>query len=109
MLMAAADLLARNAAPDESAVKDALGGVLCRCTGYQKIIEAVLDVANRPRLPLRLPDRRSAHARRRSTAQRNLPASNLRRGRSPARRALDARDPLAASPLPFSSATSLSS
>ena len=52
MLMAAADLLARNAAPDEAAVKDALGGVLCRCTGYQKIIEAVLDVANRPRLPL---------------------------------------------------------
>lgn len=52
MLMAAADLLTRNATPDESAVKDALGGVLCRCTGYQKIIEAVLDVANRPRLPL---------------------------------------------------------
>ena len=52
MLAAAADLLARNPDPDGSAVKDALGGVLCRCTGYQKIIEAVLDVANRPRLPL---------------------------------------------------------
>jgi CO/xanthine dehydrogenase Mo-binding subunit/aerobic-type carbon monoxide dehydrogenase small subunit (CoxS/CutS family) len=52
MLMAAADLLARNAIPDETEVKDALGGVLCRCTGYQKIIEAVLDVANRPHLPL---------------------------------------------------------
>jgi len=52
MLMAAADLLARNAAPRAAEVKDALGGVLCRCTGYQKIIEAVLDVANRPRLPL---------------------------------------------------------
>jgi len=52
MLMAAADLLARNARPQEAAVKDALGGVLCRCTGYQKIVEAVLDVANRPRLPL---------------------------------------------------------
>lgn len=52
MLMAAADLLARNSAPRESEVKDALGGVLCRCTGYQKIVEAVLDVANGPRLPL---------------------------------------------------------
>ncbi len=45
MLMAASDLLARDPSPAEAAVKDALGGVLCRCTGYQKIIEAVLDVA----------------------------------------------------------------
>jgi len=50
MLMAAADLLGRNAKPDEAAVKDALGGVLCRCTGYQKIIEAVVDAASSPRL-----------------------------------------------------------
>ncbi|MGH8675608.1 MAG: 2Fe-2S iron-sulfur cluster-binding protein, partial [Burkholderiales bacterium] len=52
MLMAAADLLARSANPGEAEVKDALGGVLCRCTGYQKIIEAVLDTVHRPRLPL---------------------------------------------------------
>ncbi len=52
MLMAAVDLLARNAKPDEGEVKDALGGVLCRCTGYQKIVEAVLDVASKPRLDL---------------------------------------------------------
>jgi aldehyde oxidoreductase len=45
MLIAAADLLARNKHPDAGDVKDALGGVLCRCTGYQKIIEAVLDAA----------------------------------------------------------------
>ena len=45
MLMAATDLLARNANPDELEVQDALGGVLCRCTGYRKIIEAVLAVA----------------------------------------------------------------
>ena len=45
MLIAAADLLARNKQPDAAQVKDALGGVLCRCTGYQKIIEAVLDAA----------------------------------------------------------------
>jgi CO/xanthine dehydrogenase Mo-binding subunit/aerobic-type carbon monoxide dehydrogenase small subunit (CoxS/CutS family) len=50
MLMAAADLLARKRRPGAEEVKDALGGVLCRCTGYQKIIEAVLDVANRPAL-----------------------------------------------------------
>ena len=43
MLMAAADLLARNPDPDEAEVEDALGGVLCRCTGYQKIVQAVLD------------------------------------------------------------------
>jgi CO/xanthine dehydrogenase Mo-binding subunit len=42
MLMAATDLLGRNARPDEKAVLDALGGVLCRCTGYRKIVEAVL-------------------------------------------------------------------
>lgn len=45
MLMAATDLLARNAAPTEAEVLDALGGVLCRCTGYRKIVEAVLSLA----------------------------------------------------------------
>ena len=50
MLIAAADLLSRNKQPDADEVKDALGGVLCRCTGYQKIIEAVLDAA-RAELP----------------------------------------------------------
>ena len=45
MLMAASDLLAREAHPSEAMVTDALGGVLCRCTGYRKIVEAILDVA----------------------------------------------------------------
>jgi CO/xanthine dehydrogenase Mo-binding subunit/aerobic-type carbon monoxide dehydrogenase small subunit (CoxS/CutS family) len=45
MLMAASDLLARNATPSRAEAEEALGGVLCRCTGYQKIVEAVLDVA----------------------------------------------------------------
>jgi CO/xanthine dehydrogenase Mo-binding subunit/aerobic-type carbon monoxide dehydrogenase small subunit (CoxS/CutS family) len=46
MLMAATDLLSRNVAPTEAEVLDALGGVLCRCTGYRKIVEAVLAVAS---------------------------------------------------------------
>lgn len=46
MLMAAADLLARQPRPNEAEVLDALGGVLCRCTGYRKIVDAVLDAAN---------------------------------------------------------------
>jgi len=45
MLMAARSLLDRQPNPDEPAVRDALGGVLCRCTGYRKIVEAVLDIA----------------------------------------------------------------
>ena len=45
MLMAATDLLARTPAPDRAQVMDGLGGVLCRCTGYIKIVEAVLDAA----------------------------------------------------------------
>ena len=43
MMMAATALLRHDAAPDRQAVEDALGGVLCRCTGYAKIIDAVMD------------------------------------------------------------------
>ncbi|HMA14770.1 MAG TPA: 2Fe-2S iron-sulfur cluster-binding protein, partial [Kiloniellaceae bacterium] len=42
MLMAATALLKSVAAPTRVEVEDALGGVLCRCTGYQKIVEAVV-------------------------------------------------------------------
>lgn len=45
MLMAASDVLRRYPDPTEQQVQDGLGGVLCRCTGYRKTIEAVLAVA----------------------------------------------------------------
>jgi 4-hydroxybenzoyl-CoA reductase subunit gamma len=41
MIMAAEALLRRDPAPDEAAIRDALSGNLCRCTGYVKIIESV--------------------------------------------------------------------
>jgi len=44
-LVAAKALLDRNPDPDERTVRYALAGNLCRCTGYDKIIRAVLDAA----------------------------------------------------------------
>lgn len=41
MIMLAADLLARNPAPSEAEIRHALEGNLCRCTGYQHIVNAV--------------------------------------------------------------------
>ena len=48
MLMAAVELLRAYPKPTEAQVRDALGGVLCRCTGYRKIIDAVLNLDNPP-------------------------------------------------------------
>jgi carbon-monoxide dehydrogenase small subunit len=44
-LVAAKALLDRDPDPDEQTVRFALAGNLCRCTGYDKIIRAVLDAA----------------------------------------------------------------
>jgi aldehyde oxidoreductase len=43
MLVSAVGLIEKNPQPGESQVQDALAGVLCRCTGYRKIISAVMD------------------------------------------------------------------
>ena len=51
MLVAAYALLRANADPDVRAVEDALGGVLCRCTGYRKIIDAVLAASTAAETP----------------------------------------------------------
>jgi 4-hydroxybenzoyl-CoA reductase subunit gamma len=40
-IMASVGLLRRNPEPDEGEIRAALGGNICRCTGYVKIIEAV--------------------------------------------------------------------
>ena len=45
MIMAAADLLARNPDPTEAEVRKGLEGNLCRCTGYHNIVKAVLHAA----------------------------------------------------------------
>jgi carbon-monoxide dehydrogenase small subunit len=44
-LVAAKALLERNADPSETEVRYWLAGNLCRCTGYDKIVRAVLDTA----------------------------------------------------------------
>ncbi|GAC1448728.1 MAG: hypothetical protein PVSMB1_20060 [Gemmatimonadaceae bacterium] len=47
MVMAAQQLLDRVAEPTEHQVREALHGNLCRCTGYQHIVDAVLLAASR--------------------------------------------------------------
>jgi putative selenate reductase molybdopterin-binding subunit len=44
-ILAAKELLERNPDPDETAIRQALSGVLCRCTGYLKPVQAVLRAA----------------------------------------------------------------
>ena len=52
MMVSAVGLLRKQESPNEEAVMDALGGVLCRCTGYRKIIDAVMDVDTRAEGPV---------------------------------------------------------
>ena len=55
MLIAATELLRANPRPCPGDVMDGLGGVLCRCTGYRKIVAAVLDAAGNAPQPLKAP------------------------------------------------------
>ena len=47
LLVAAHDLIKRQAAPTDAEIREALAGNLCRCTGYEKIMEAVRLAAQR--------------------------------------------------------------
>jgi len=47
MLVASHALLEKNPSPDERQVREAISGNLCRCTGYQQIVDAVLLAARR--------------------------------------------------------------
>jgi carbon-monoxide dehydrogenase small subunit len=49
MMMTAYDLLSNNANPSEQEIRHALHGNLCRCTGYQHIVNAVLYAAKKAR------------------------------------------------------------
>ena len=49
MLMTAYDLLQTNATPSEEEIRAGLSAVLCRCTGYQGIVEAVQAAAEKLR------------------------------------------------------------
>ena len=47
LVVASHDLLARNANPSDAEIREALAGNLCRCTGYEKILDAVRLAAER--------------------------------------------------------------
>ena len=47
MTITATELLNKDPHPDEEEVREAIAGNLCRCTGYQNIIDAILDVSKK--------------------------------------------------------------
>ena len=49
MQMAAVELIETNPNPSRDEIREAVGGILCRCTGYQTIVEAVEQAARRTR------------------------------------------------------------
>ncbi|MBV8087325.1 MAG: (2Fe-2S)-binding protein [Chloroflexi bacterium] len=64
MLLTAKELLARNPNPSTRQIREALAGNLCRCTGYQKIVDAVQMAAR----DLRLEAAKGVHEDARSAA-----------------------------------------
>ena len=51
MILSAKSLLDRNPHPTETEIRRAISGNLCRCTGYQKIVEAVKSAGSKPEKP----------------------------------------------------------
>jgi carbon-monoxide dehydrogenase small subunit len=49
MIMSAKALLDENSNPTKDEIRKAIAGNLCRCTGYSKIIDAIMAVAKKPR------------------------------------------------------------
>ena len=47
MILCSHDLLERNPSPSESAIREAIGGNLCRCTGYEHIVNAVQSASRK--------------------------------------------------------------
>ena len=49
MLLTAQEFLRENPGEsDDRAIREAISGVICRCTGYQQIVEAIQSMATRP-------------------------------------------------------------
>jgi carbon-monoxide dehydrogenase small subunit len=55
MLMLSLDLLQDNPSPTEHEVREALSGAICRCTGYQGIVDAVLSAARATECSIKRP------------------------------------------------------
>ena len=56
VLMSAKALLDSNPNPSESEIREAISGNLCRCTGYQQIVEAISEAAAELTSPPELPE-----------------------------------------------------
>ncbi len=91
MLVTASALLAatRGRVPGDAEVRGALSGTLCRCTGYQKIVDAVRDAARRSVAPRRkVAKKKAAKAK---AAPRRAGATKKRAAARPAPRRKAAR------------------
>jgi aerobic-type carbon monoxide dehydrogenase small subunit (CoxS/CutS family) len=79
MLITSVELLGRvkGRVPAEAEVREALAGNLCRCTGYQRIVDAVRAAARRQAAPRRAAARRQARPKERPRARR----ATAKRGR----------------------------